>query len=361
MRIQRISDRALILTTAFILAFVMSFSANYNNHDTFARNESGVYEEADEHFVTFFDDGEKLTVKTDASTVGEAIERAGIVVNDADIVEPGLDAEINSNNFFVNIHRTRPVVVEDGVMHKYIMTASYDAKTIAREAGVAVYDGDEVAELQNANFLETGVAEVYKVTRNGGRMITVEEEIPFVEETVKDYNLAPGLREVRQLGETGAKELTYEVYYEDNVEVRRELVAETVRREPVNRIVAVGASEIEKSPLTASRGRNRYTVRLADGRVIERQETYYDLNMSGVMKIAARECGAEPYYTVRDDGVKVDSEGYILVAAELSRYPRCTVVETSLGAGKVYDTGTFTLTNPEQFDIATDWTRKDGI
>ena len=65
-------------------------------------------------------------------------------------------------------------------------------------------------------------------------------------------------------------------------------------------------------------------------------------------------------YTVRDDGVKVDDEGYILIAADLSRYPRCSVVETSLGLGKVYDTGSFAITHPEQFDIATDWSNHDG-
>ena len=165
---------------------------------------------------------------------------------------------------------------------------------------------------------------------------------------------------VRQLGEMGLKVRTYEVYYDNNVEVKRELVTEEVKREPVTRIVAVGASPIERNPLTAAMGRNRYTVRRSDGIMIERQETYYDLNMSGVMQLFASECGLEPYYTVREDGVKVDAEGYVMVAADLDRYPRCSVVETSLGRGKVYDTGTFVISNPEQFDIATDWTNRDG-
>ena len=359
MRLPRNIDKALVLVTAFILAFVGGFSVNYNNHDTFAGNESGIYEEAEEYFVTFYDEGDKLTVKTDAPTVGEALKRAGIILNSTDIVEPGLNTEITMNNFFINIHRSRPAVVRDGVKERYVMSASYDARQIAREAGFQIYDGDEVNLVPNANFLETGVASMYEVVRNGGRTITEEVEIPFEEETVKDYNLAPGTREVRQLGEVGVRVLTYDVFYEDNVEVRRELTSEVVRREPVNRIVAVGASEIEKTPLTAARGVNIYTVRVGD-MVVERKETYYDLNMSGVMVIAARECGVEPYYTVREDGVKVDAEGYVLVAAELSRYPRCTVVETSLGPGRVYDTGSFALTNPEQFDLATDWTVRDG-
>ena len=360
MKLPRNVDRILGIVTVFIVSFILAFAANYNNNDTFAGNEEGIYKEAAEYFVTFYDEGEKLIVKTSASTVGEALSRAGIIVAETDKVEPSLTTEITGDNFFVNIYRSRPAVVKDGKLEKYLMTASYDPKTVAREAGMTIYDGDEVKMVAHSNFLEMGVASLYEVIRNGGRTITVEEEIPFEEEIVKDYNLAPGERAVRQLGETGLRVKTYEVFYENNVEVRRELKLEETRREPVVKVVAVGANPIEKNPLTPAMGRNRYTVRRADGILIERQETYYDLDMSGVMLIAARECGVEPYYTVREDGVKVDQDGYVLVAADLDRYPRCSVVDTSLGAGKVYDTGTFVFSNQEQFDLATDWTIRDG-
>ncbi len=359
MRLPRNVDRLLLIVTVFVMSFTFSFMAQHNSHDTYADNENGVFTEAESYFVTFYDEGKRLTVKTDAPTVGEAIERAGILLNASDIVDPALDTVIDVDNFFINIYRSRPVMIVDGVRSKYVMTASYDAKEIVRSAGLTVYDGDEVRQVSNTNFLEAGAMTVYEITRNGGRVVTVEEEIAFSEETVKDYNLEPGKREVRQLGEVGVRELSYEVFYEDNVEVRRELVGERVVREPVTRIVAVGASEIERKPLTAAMGRNRYTIKI-NGRIIERQETYYDLPMSKVMQNAARVCGVAATYSVREDGVKVDAEGYVLVAADLSRYPRCSVVETSLGLGKVYDTGSFALSNPEQFDIATDWTNHDS-
>jgi len=359
MRLPRFTDKALMIATVFILAFVLGFGANRNNFDTFANNEDGIYTDSTEYFVSFYDEGNKLIVKTDAPTVGEAIKRAGIIINESDIVDPSLDTEINADNFFVNIYRARPVVIRDGMTSKYIMTASYDLRTVAREAGITVYDGDEIGLAPVQSFLEAGVATIYEITRNGGRTVTEEEEIPFGEETVKDYDLEPGQRAVRQLGETGVRELTYEVFYENNVEVKRELKSDVVKREPVTRIVAVGASEIERTPLTASRGVNIYTIRI-NGAIVERKETYYDLPMKGVMAIAARECGVEAYYTIREDGVKVDAEGYVLVAADLDRYPRCSVVETSLGLGRVYDTGTFAQNNPEQFDLATDWTNRNG-
>ena len=315
--------------------------------------EAGTIEGA--KYVKIFDDGAKLVVKTEVKTVAEVLERVGVVLNEGDKIEPGLESEIDMDNFFINIYRARPVIVKDGKIQKYLMTASYDAKEIAKEAGLTVYDGDEIELAFNERFLETGAANFYEITRNGGRELTVEEEIPFTERMIKDYNLAPGEKEVRQLGEVGLKATTYSVLYLEGTEVSRELVREEVLRVPVERIVAVGASLIEQKPLTAAMGRNRYTVTLADGRVIDRQETYYDLNMWKVIKF----CGSS--YSVRADGVKIDQDGYVLVAANLARYPRCSVVETSLGLGKVYDTGGFAATNPEQFDIATDWSNRDGI
>lgn len=361
MKLNHKLDKMLFLATVFLLSFVfgVTFAKNMSVN-TYAENENGIYEETEEHFVTFYDDGKKLTIKTTAKTVKEALDKAGYTVATTDKVEPALDTKIDRDNFFINIYRSRPALVKVGLNEKYIMTASSDPKTILKEAGITVYDGDEIRVVENAYFLETGVAMVYEVIRNGANAITVETEIPFETEEVKDYNLAPGQREIRQLGEVGLKTATYEVLYVDGKEVSRTLISENTIREPVKKVVAVGTAKIGQQTLTASRGAVVYTVAKADGSYVDRKETYYDLNMSRVMEYAALYCGVAPTYSVREDGVKVDADGYVLVAANLSKYPRCSVVQTSVGAGKVYDTGDFARTNPEQFDIATDWTNKNG-
>ncbi|MDO4508269.1 MAG: ubiquitin-like domain-containing protein, partial [Candidatus Saccharibacteria bacterium] len=192
MRLQKNLDRILLLVTVFVLPFVFAFMASHNGNDTFAESENQVYIETEERFVTFYDAGKKLIVKTDAGTVEEAISRAGIILNKGDIVEPGLSEKIYGDSFFINIYRARPAVVVDGVVKKYVMTASYDKRAIAAEAGLTVYDGDEVKQSPNGSFLEFGAVEIYEITRNGGRNLTVQEEIAFSEEEIKDYNLEPG-------------------------------------------------------------------------------------------------------------------------------------------------------------------------
>ena len=297
MKLKKRINTALIFGLVFGATFSLAFFANNWRTSTYAGNESGDYEKAAEHFVTLEDGNSKpITVKTSAKTVGELLKRAKITVTEADIINPGLDTEIDSD-LTVGIWRARPVVIKDGLREKYLLTTEQDAREIVVKYGETIYEEDEVTQEKSYDFLATGPAYIYKVTRNH------------------------------------------------------------VEPEPEPEIDL--SSKLNVSPLTARRGVNLYTV-VVNGRTVQRKETYYDLPMGGVMSIAARECHVEKYYTVREDGVKVDAEGYILVAADLSRYPRCTIVETSLGLGRVYDTGTFVLNNSEQFDIATDWTNRNG-
>ena len=243
MRLPRKFDRILVLMTVFLITFTVVAMLAGEVRRTFAESEDGVFTESTLRFVTFYDEGTKLTVRTDAATVGEALARAEIEIGTGDLVDPGTDTKINSDNFFINIHRARPVLVKSGAVEKYIMTASYDGKTVAKEAGLTVYDGDEIALVPNMDFLEVGAVEVYELTRNGGREVTEEVEIPYTEEEVADASLPNGKREVKQLGEVGLKRISYTGQYVDGVEASREVASVQVVREPMARVVAVGSKK----------------------------------------------------------------------------------------------------------------------
>ncbi|MDR3297972.1 MAG: ubiquitin-like domain-containing protein [Candidatus Nomurabacteria bacterium] len=372
--------------------------------------ESEIASSGAEHFVTIYDGGKKITVKTGAVTVADALERAEISLNDKDVVEPALEEEIVSRDFKINIYRARPAIVVDGIRQVQIMTAVSDPKEVVRSAGIELNEEDVVKITTFEGFLETGMSTAYKVFRakkikfmfygqvaeirtqadtvadfleernvepkendwislpmetklkdemslsiyrQGKHTVTVEEEVDFGEKITYDYSRNMGYKQITKPGVKGSKAVTYEIEMKDGKEVSRAVISEIIVSPAIVSEVTVGAYPIAMNPLTKSMGRNRYTTSTG----ILRQETYYDLNMSVVMK----NCGGGGYYSVRDDGVKVDKDGYVIVAAHLGRYPRCSVVETSLGLGKVYDTGGFAQVNPEQFDIATDWTKRDGV
>lgn len=83
------------------------------------------------------------------------------------------------------------------------------------------------------------------------------------------------------------------------------------------------------------------------------RETYYNLNMDGVVSIM-QDMGYEGQYWVREDGVKMYGD-YVMVAADLNTHPRGSLVESSLGTAIVVDTGSFAASDPNQLDIATAW------
>lgn len=244
MRLSLKKSQKFLYAFNLILVGVMFFLLlGTNTRQTFA-DESKMEMLGDAHYVTIHDGGESLTIKTDALTVSDALERANITPEPTDKVEPALADHINADNFHINIYRSRPMVVTDGSVKKYIMSASSDANTIAKDAGFAVYDGDQI-ELASASsdFLEAGAVTTYVITRNGGQTITVETPIPYSEKTEKDPTLELGQTKLKEVGEDGLKVAKYEVKFVDGVEASRELISEETVREPVDRITIEGSKQ----------------------------------------------------------------------------------------------------------------------
>ncbi len=242
---------SLIISGVVVSALVFASLLKSITPNTFADNAASLAPSGDIHYVTIYDQGKKLTIKTDAITVADALSRAHFEIATTDIVEPGLTTLINDGNFHINIYRSRPVIVSDGTTKKRLETASYDPITIARDAGFSVYDGDEVNMVANTNFLEAGISTAYEITRNGGRTVTEEIAIPFEEEIVKDYTLPLGENKTEQIGEDGLRVVKYKVEFIDGAEAKRELISDDIVKEPVKRIVREGARGTTSSSTSA--------------------------------------------------------------------------------------------------------------
>lgn len=360
------------------------------------------------NMVTIHLDGEKRTIATDARTVQAVLEKVGTHLGEHDKTEPALDETVRGNDFTINVYRARPITVVDGANNYTVMTAERSPRQIAEDAGfstkqedefnfersddpfagapgtqmlikraktitfdlygtasqlstnettvgslleersVKLEEGDELNLPLEARIVEGMTVSIATVSRS---IETVEEEASFTEEHIKDAQQPTSYRKIQTPGKNGKKLVTYETIVRNNGEPARIAIKEVVTEQPVKQVVVVGAKK--GTPLTKSKGAGNFT----DSKGVTHRETYYDLPMARVMK----NCGAGGVYTVRQDGAKVDKDGYVIIAAHLGNYPRCSVVETSLGAGKVYDTGGFTARHPHGFDLATDWTNNNGI
>lgn len=150
----------------------------------------------------------------------------------------------------------------------------------------------------------------------------------------------------------GIYNISNERYMNEQTQLSNSVVTMTLASAAGNHKILLDANQVQtvdskrwKGPvLTKSRG----TITGPSGK-----ETYYNLNMDGVVSIM-RGIGNDDEYWVRDDGCKMLGD-YIMVAADLSIRPRGSLVDTSLGKGIVCDTGSFTNTDPYQLDIAVSW------
>ncbi len=248
--------------------------------------------------VSIYDRGVERVIVTKARTVGQALELANISVREGqDIVEPSRETELTSGSYSVNIYRARPVTIEDGEARRQITTAEQTAANIAKAADMQIYPEDRVhigtsdmLLVDGANIvlkvdratpiyltlygkktevrtqaatvgeflqekqisLQTNdtlsVAESAPITngmsielwRNGVQTVTVDEEIAFTTEKVKDANRETGYHEVKEKGENGAKTVTYEIEMRNGVEVARKEIASVTTKEPKKQVEIVG-------------------------------------------------------------------------------------------------------------------------
>lgn len=357
--------------------------------------------------ITVYDRDEKRVILTDQNTVETALKQAGIELGKDDRVEPDRQAELTASKFNINIYRAQPVVIVDGAKRIKIMSSHRSARQIVSHAGLDFHPEDEVETRINflnpgeslgveyvvkrskaLNLVYFGKAEqvrtqaatvgefldskkiiltekdeinferstsivdnmTLEIWQEGKQEVIVEEEIDFIVRAISDHNRPIGYRSIEKPGVKGKRMVVYEIEVRNGREISRKEVSQVIISEPVEQTEVVGVKS--RGGLTKSRGVNHFT----DSKGVTHRETYYDLPMGVVM----RNCGQGGYYSVREDGVKVDRGGYVIVAAHLGNYPRCSVVETSLGLGKVYDTGGFVVRYPTGFDIATDWSNYDG-
>ena len=302
------------------------------------------------HLVHVYDRGEEKTIVTNALTVRQTLQAAKISIDEKmDTVEPNIDMELTGSKYQVNIFRARPITIVDGNKRLKITTAEQTPALIAKAAGLTLYREDKTYFTESDDLLVNGASLVMKIERAKQRMVTEEVDIDFQIEQVRDDSQPIGFKSVRQLGEKGVRKITYRVEVDSEREVNRREMSSEIMRQPKKQVETIGTKP--KNPLTKGKGAQIFT----DSKGVAHRETYYDLPMNVVINA----CGGGGY-TVRADGAKVDKDGYILVAANYGNYPRCSVVETSMGPGKVYDTGRFAVRHPHGFDLATDWTNGDG-
>jgi uncharacterized protein YabE (DUF348 family) len=242
-------------------------------------------------------DNQTRTIPTRENTVGGLLQRAGIIVNKGDVVEPSLDTQIQEDDFRVNVYRASPVTIIDQDKRTSTLSAAQTPRSVTTQAGMTVYAEDTVTAAPSQDFLRDGigatvtidratpvvmnlygtplplrthaqtVGEVLKekkiqlaaddtvqpaaetpltpqtqifVTRYGTQVSTTEEPVGYTTQTVEDASLSFGTQATRQQGVAGKKSVTYQLNLKNGVVIGKTLIQEVVTQEPVPQIIARG-------------------------------------------------------------------------------------------------------------------------
>jgi hypothetical protein len=85
------------------------------------------------------------------------------------------------------------------------------------------------------------------------------------------------------------------------------------------------------------------------------KETYYNLRMTGVIRLLDDMGIPHGEYWIRDDGAKMLGD-YIMIATDTNRIPKGTIWETSLGTGMIVDHCSGSESYPGVWiDVAVNW------
>ena len=168
----------------------------------------------DVNYITIeFSDDTQISVVTTKVNVGEILEENNIVLLPDEKVIPNTDSTINASKLIqISKITEKPVVI-----------------------------AEEETEITTEQILGSYVTVSEKI-------ITEQVEIPF-ETVTKDVSQSGSetVDKVLQEGQNGLKEIKYKVRYEDDVEVKRDVISETVIKEPVEKIIQISTKVVSRS------------------------------------------------------------------------------------------------------------------
>ncbi len=245
LRFLRTPARAILLLLVFMLS-TLAFSAQIVRGKT----------------VRLCVDGQTLTLRSQAQTVGEFLEENGVVIEEGDIVNPSLKSKLLDGGS-VEVVKAKPVKVSIDRHQEKFNIAAHHVSDILEKLHIELREGDRVFP-----SLETTVypGMAVKVLRYRERLASLKRAIPYKERVVKDPKLPKGKRVVKSSGEPGVAVTVVKYVYLGGRLVGKEVVRSEVVKPPKERVIALGTATRKPSsapPVVTSRGGGRWITVMA--------------------------------------------------------------------------------------------------
>lgn len=194
--------------------------------------------------VVIISDAGVIEVSTDRTVVADVLAEAGLEINPRhQKTYPELDDELNLD-YIVIKEAAQVQIIADGQELTALTWAETVEELLAENSITA--EGD-IVNLPLDAKPETGLrVEIIRVLKE---LVSVKVPIAAGITYKNDSSLTIGKENIQTQAKNGIKELTYEVTYNDGVEVSRSLVADKVLTQPVTGVILRGTQPVvSRSP-----------------------------------------------------------------------------------------------------------------
>jgi resuscitation-promoting factor RpfB len=193
--------------------------------------------------VTVELDGQIMTLRTTAGTVGELLAALG-PRGDGAVATASRTTQLDRDPVRFSTVKEVNIAVDGSVLE--FSTTRSTVRSVFEEAGIALAKGDVTSVPLDAAAVD---GMIVMVSRDASSSRTVTEVVPFETETVEDPSLPQGYESIRTAGVAGEAKVTYEVKTVGGAVVERTLVDRKVTRKPVNEVLVVGTMDVATAPV----------------------------------------------------------------------------------------------------------------
>lgn len=191
-------------------------------------------------------DGKEQKITTLSSNYRNALSNNNIIVGTKDKAMPVLDSKVK-NGAKISIKRAISVQVTADGKQLTVKSAEDNIQKMLEAEGIGLQDFDKVSPSKN-EALKDGLK--VSVIRVQTKEIKEAKPIDYATVVKKDDDAEQGAKKTLQEGQPGEKETISKVVYENDKEVSRKVISETIKKQPVQKIVAMGTLGV----YTPSRG-----------------------------------------------------------------------------------------------------------
>ncbi|WP_142317490.1 G5 and 3D domain-containing protein [Bacillus sp. AFS002410] len=222
-------------------------------------------------------DGQEQVIMTTAQTVKELLKEQNINIKPDDVIMPALSTPLEENGK-VSYEKAFPMVLNDGGVSKKVFATSTTVADFLEKQNITLNEFDRVEPGAGVMIKQNDTVRVIRVEKVND---VVEEPVDFKEKQKEDSSMNKGESSVISEGVKGLVKRNFELIKENGKVVSKTLVDETLLKDPVDRVVAVGTKTVPSSSALVKSSAPKSNSKVKEMYVEATAYSPYDAGMSG--------------------------------------------------------------------------------